>query len=265
MKKCVCLISMGLGLTVLAGIPQAITYHGVLMRQGGYAEKRTLLSLTFSLYEGATNTVPVWARTIPVSIAQDGSFYTELRDDAGSVPKGMDGTKTLVDALAAMRETPEVGLTPPGAGEIAPRQKLEMGVRAARAVRARVADEVVCKNGIQLEGARVAELNASQLTAGAFAVVGNGKCTFSGAGERDVGGGNAVVTVAGVKPAAPATEVRESFQGAYTTDNAPCDMTLTYASEKNGAFSVIVPKGGKVVKKADGSAAHVVSGTLFAK
>ena len=265
MKKCICLMAMGLGLTVLGAIPQVITYRGVLAsnKPFTFTDGKAVLKLTFSLYDGAS-TAPVWARTIPVTVAANGAFYTELKDDAGSLPQGVADSK-LADVLSKMKGVPELGLTPPDAAEIKPRQKLTMGVRAARAVKAQAADVVNGRNGIAFDGVRVGELSASMLTVSNLTVVGNGKCTFSKAETRTVGGGNATVTVGNVKPGAPATEVREAFQGEYTTDNAPCDMALTYASEKNGAFSVIVPRGGKVVKKTNGRAANVVSGTLFAK
>ena len=244
-----------------AAIPQVITYRGVLASNKSFtfADGKAVLKLTFSLYDGAS-TAPVWARTIPVTVAANGAFYTELKDDAGSLPQGVADSK-LADVLAKMRGVPELGLTPPDAAEIKPRQKLTMGVRAARAVKAQAADVVNGRNGLAFDGVRVAELSASMLTVSNLTVVGNGKCTFSRAENRTVGGGNATVTVGGVKPGAPATEVKEAYQGAYTTASAPCDMVLTYGSGNHGAFSVILPKGGVV----SGSSASVKSMTRFAR
>ena len=243
-----------------AAIPQVITYRGVLAsrRPFEFQDGKEVLKLTFSLYDGAS-TVPVWARTIPVTVAVNGAFYTELKDDAGSLPQGVADSK-LADVLPKMKGVPELGLTPPDAAEIKPRQKLTMGVRAARAVKAQAADVVNGKNGIAFDGVRVGELSASMLTVSNLTVVGNGKCTFSRAENRTVGGGNATVTVGGVRPNDNAATVGSAYQGAYTTEDAPCDMAITYQSEKHGAFSVILPKGGRV----SGGSAEVKSMTRFA-
>ena len=281
MKKCICLMTMGIGLTVLAAVPQAITYRGVLRRAGGGEAGRTLLEMTFRLYESGVDNSgrykegvgkPLWGRTMAVPVDFDdsgsnGTFYVELRDDAGGFPLDVDRNAKLVDVLAAMKNWPELGLTPPGSTqEIKPRQKLEVGVRAVRAVQAHAADAVASKSTVALDGVRVGELAASRLTAQNLSVLGNGKCTFSTTESRTVGGGNATVTVGGVKPNAPASEVKESYQGAYTTQRAPCDMALTYSSENFGAFSVIVPKGGVVSDGApSGSAPSVKSMTRFAR
>ena len=248
MKKCICLMAMGLGLTVLGAIPQVITYRGVLASKKAYEfqDGKAVLKLTFSLYDGAS-TVPVWARTIPVTVAVNGAFYTELKDDAGSLPQGVADSK-LADVLPKMKGVPELGLTPPDAAEIKPRQKLSMGVRAARAVKAQAADVVNGRNGIAFDGVRVGELSASMLTVSNLTVVGNGKCTLSKAETRTVGGGNATVTVGGVKPKTHAWNFGSAYGGAYTTERAPCDMAITYDSAKFGAFSVLLSKGGRIRK-----------------
>ena len=288
MKKCICLMAMGLGLTVLGAVPQAITYRGVLRRAGGGAPGRTLLEMAFRLYESGVDSSgrykegvgkPLWGRTMVVPVDFDasgsnGTFYVELRDDAGGFPLDIDRNAKLVDVLAAMKNWPELGLTPLGptqlnplgsTQEIKPRQKLEVGVRAVRAVQAHAADAVACKSNVALDGVRVCELAASRLTARNLSVLGNGKCTFSTTESRTVGGGNATVTVGGVRPNDDAATVGSAYQGAYTTEAAPCDMALTYSSENFGAFSVIVPKGGIVSDGApSGSASSVKSMTQFA-
>ena len=243
-----------------AAIPQAITYRGVLASNKSFAftDGKTVLKLTFSLYDGAS-AAPAWARTIPVTVSENGVFYTELKDDAGSLPQGVADSK-LADVLSKMKGVPELGLTPPDSTEIKPRQKLAMGVRAARAVRAKAADVVNGKNGLAFDGVRVGELSASMLTVGSLAVVGSGTCTFSKAEDRTIGGGNATVTVGGVRPNDDAATVGSAYEGAYVTERAPCDMALTYLSEKHGAFNVILPKGGKV----SGSSAAVKGVTRFA-
>lgn len=241
-------------------IPQVITYRGVLASKKPFEfqDGKAVLKLTFSLYDGAS-TAPVWARTIPVTVATNGAFYTELKDDAGILPQGVAYSK-LADELSKMKGVPELGLTPPDSTEIKPRQKLTMGVRAARAVKSRAADVVNGRNGLAFDGVRVCELSADMLTVSNLTVVGNGKCTFSRAEDRTVGGGNATVAVGGVCPSDDAAAVDSAYQGAYTTEDAPCDMAITYQSEKHGAFSVILPKGGKI----SGSSAAVKSMTRFA-
>ena len=133
----VCALCAG-GLAAFAAVPQAITYRGVLTRTSGY-DRPMMLELTFRLYDSKAPEKALWARTMRVPVDTNGVFYAELSDANGSDPDGIGFT--LADAMGAIKGTPEIGLTPPKAAELKPRQQLATGVRAARAARAKAADE----------------------------------------------------------------------------------------------------------------------------
>ena len=79
--------------------------------------------------------------------------------------------------------------------------------------------------------------------------------------RRDLGGGTTEITVRDVKasrPNWPASFADGGFR--YTTTSAPCDMILTYDG-KDGAFSVIVPAGGKI--EGGNAAVQTIYGTAF--
>ena len=78
---------------------------------------------------------------------------------------------------------------------------------------------------------------------------------------RELGGGDSQITVRDVtasRPNWPVSFTERSFK--YATTSAPCDMILTYEG-KDGAFSVIVPAGGKIEGK--DSDAQTIYGTAF--
>ena len=126
-----------LSLSSLAAMPEALTYRGVLDWTGRDTEKPTSLAMTFRLYDSLTPDRALWARTMRVPVSTNGVFYAELSDANGNDPDGI-GFK-LVDAMAAIKGTPEVGLTPPDSEELRPRQKLGTTPRAARSKTSRPA------------------------------------------------------------------------------------------------------------------------------
>ena len=249
--------------TATAAVPQVLTYRGVLARTGGFMQPESLL-VTFSLYDGDSQTA-VWARQINVAVDTSGAFYTELRDDAGSVPQGAPNT-SLVDALAGIAGTPEIGIRPPQcAADLQPRQRLEWNARAGRAVVAKAADLFESPNGVLFTGgAQVDELNARDLTASN--VIAKGTCTLLRQGVRTVGGAHSTTTVKGVRPETDAGTAKEGVRGVFTAGSATCDMAITYDSP-NGAFTVLVPKGGKIVSSggAESQLPQVRTATLFGK
>ncbi len=250
-----------LAATAHAAVPEILTYRGQLARTGGFAEDGENLSLTFKIYDSEAPSVVLWGRTVVATVDKDGIFYTELKDDNGAAVAGATYT-ALVDAVAAAKGAIEIGLTPPGAGEIAPRQTLTTGVRAARAARTKAVDVFYAENRVMANAAAVDDLIVSSVT------VTNGVaelppvCCLEPVAEQSLGGGSGTVTIKGLSPARAASPVAPASSGCYTTGSASCDMALTYENDE-GAFSVLLPKGCQV----DGSAGNVrtVSATAFGK
>ena len=260
MKTIVSLIAALLSGGLIADVPQALTYRGVLTRTGGY-DRATALELTFRLYDSRNPVKALWARTMRVPVDTNGVFYAELKDTNGTDPDSIGFS--LGDAMGKIKGTPEVGLTPPDAPELKPRQQLKTSVRAARAVRTKAADVALAPAGVYAQGVDIdtAVLEGVTVWPGAkFAAFPN-KCTLTQMKARDIGGGASSVTVRDIRAARPNWPVSfdpSSFK--YTTESAPCDMILTYEGE-DGAFNVIVPAGGKIV---DGdSSVQTVCGTAF--
>ena len=203
---------------VLAAVPQALTYRGVLTRTSGY-DRPTSLELTFRLYDS---------------------------------------------------KAPEIGLTPPKAAELKPRQQLATGVRAARAARTKAADVVLAPTGAYADGVFIDTAAAQDVTVlpGAALAAFPARCTLtpvktpdSDGNERKLGGAQSEIIVRDLTAADPNWPVsfsRSNFK--YTTAAAPCDMILTYEGD-DGAFSVIVPKDGIVEGKDSG--VQTIYGTAF--
>lgn len=246
-----------------AEVPQVLTYRGVLQRTGGYGSG-TALEMTFRLYDSAAPETALWARTMRVPVDADGVFYAELADANGSDPDGIG--YTLADALGAVKGTPEIGLTPPDAPELAPRQALSTSVRAARAARAKAADAVYAPTGAYAGGVDIdtAAVGSVTVVYGAALASFPPSCTLTklGLGQtRELGGGTTEITVRDVqasRPNWPASFAERSFT--YATDSAPCDMILTYEGA-DGAFNVILPAGGGLAG-ANG-AVQTIYGTAF--
>ena len=229
--------------TANAAVPEVLTYRGQLSRTGGFAERGENLTLTFKIYDSAAPATVLWGRSVVASVDSNGVFYAELKDDNGAAVQGATYT-ALVDAVAAAKGAIEVGLTPPGAGEITPRQTLTTGVRAARAARTKAVDIFYAQNRIMAESAAIDELIVNSVT------VTNGSAQLP-----------PVCYLEGLSPARSAWPYVPASQGCYMTPNASCDMVLTYENDE-GAFSVILPKGCRV----DGSSTtqvRTVNATAF--
>ena len=247
--------------TASAAVPEVLTHRGQLARTGGFSAQGENLALTFKIYDSAAPATVLWGRSVIVKADSDGIFYAELKDDNGAAVQGATYT-SLVDAVAAAKGAIEVGLTPPGAGEITPRQTLTTGVRAARAARTKAVDVFYAENRIMAQGAAVDELVVNSVT------VTNGSaqlppvCYLEPVAAQSVGGGNGKVTVKGISPARSAWPYAPASKSCYTTPNAACDMALTYENNE-GAFSVLLPKGCKV--EGDSAAVRTVNATAFGK
>lgn len=254
------LIALLLPMAAVAGIPEVITYRGVLGLPPD-TESPLYLDMAFSLYDSAVSNAPAaWSRTINnVPVATNGAFAVELSDDGGG------GTK-LVDALARMKGAPEVGLRLRKLGndfadELKPRQRLQNTVRAARASRAQAADRFVAERGVTMETVQTEMLSAKNLTVGGALTV-DGACgLLSSEEEREIGGVGSTVRVKGVRALHPPHFVRAALSENYATTSAPCDLLLTYEDEGR-VFNVIVPRGGRIAA-AQGTTNSVVAATEF--
>ena len=242
-------------------VPETLTYRGQLSRTGGFQEGGENITLTFRIYDSMNPSVVLWGRTVFTAVDRTGVFYAELKDDNGSVVEG-SVHKSLVDAVAAVKGAVEIGLTPPGAGEISPRQTLTTGVRAARAARTKAVDVFYAKNRVMASGMSIDEVCANSIT------VTNGVahlphiCFLAQVAKQSLGGGDGTVTLKGLSPARAASPYSPASIGCYATTSASCDMALTYEDEE-GAFSVLLPKGCQIGGAT--SAARTVSATAFGK
>ena len=252
-----------LATAAFADVPQVLTYRGVLKRTGGFA-RATSLEMTFRLYDSKSPDTALWARTMRVPVDTNGVFYAELSDQNGNDPDGIG--YPLADVMGAIKGTPEIGLTPPDASELKPRQKLATAPRAARAARTKAADVVYAPTGAFAQGVNIDTAVANSITVqkGASLAAFPPNCSLTKFDEprpRELGGGDSQITVRDVtasRPNWPVSFTERSFK--YATTSAPCDMILTYEG-KDGAFSVIVPAGGKIEGK--DSDAQTIYGTAF--
>ena len=242
-------------------VPELLTYRGQLTRTGGFAENGENLTLTFKIYDSAASATPLWGRSLVATVDKYGVFYAELKDDNGAIVQGATYT-SLVEAVAAAKGAIEIGLTPPNATEITPRQTLTTGVRAARAARTKAVDVFYAQNLVAVEKAAVDELLVSSVTVTNGAAQLPPVCYLASAQEQSVGGSNGKVTVKGLSPARAAYPYAPAASGCYTTGAASCDMVLTYENDE-GAFTVLLPKGCQV--QGDTSATRTVSATAFGK
>ena len=242
-------------------VPELLTYRGQLTRTGGFAENGENLTLTFKIYDSAASATPLWGRSLVATVDKYGVFYAELKDDNGAIVQGATYT-SLVEAVAAAKGAIEIGLTPPNATEITPRQTLTTGVRAARAARTKAVDVFYAQNLVAVEKAAVDELLVSSVTVTNGAAQLPPVCYLASAQEQSVGGSNGKVTIKGLSPARAAYPYAPASSGCYTTGAASCDMVLTYENDE-GAFTVLLPKGCQV--QGDTSATRTVSATAFGK
>ena len=243
-----------------AGVPQVLTYRGVLERPQG--SEAGAMELTFRIYDTAEPEVALWARTLRVPVDEDGVFYAELSDAEGTDPDGIN--RSLADVLGAVKRSAEIGLTPPDAEELSPRQRISTGVRAALAARTQAADVVYAPAGAVADGVTIdaAAVGSVTVQEGATLAAFPKECTLTRVEDRELGGGaGSSITVRGVsvaRPNWPASFKQDGFK--YAPDKAPCDMFLTYDGP-DGAFNVIVPAGGRV--EDGGSQAQTICGTAF--
>ena len=100
--KAVLVLAAGLALAAVAwaGVPQVLTYRGVLERPQG--SEAGAMELTFRIYDTAEPEVALWARTLRVPVDEDGVFYAELSDAEGTDPDGIN--RSLADALGAVKQ-----------------------------------------------------------------------------------------------------------------------------------------------------------------
>ena len=219
------------------------------------------MELTFRLYDSKAPEKALWARTLRVPVDADGVFYAELNDREGNDPDGIG--RSLADAMGLVKGAPEIGLTPPDANELKPRQRLSTAPRAARASRTSAADVVYAPAGAVAGGVFIDSAAVGSVTVqeGATLKAFPKDCTLTRVEDRALGGLGSSITVRDVKSVRsnwPANFTQDSFK--FTTQSAPCDMILTYDGP-DGAFNVIVPAGGKV--EDGGSAAQTIYGTAF--
>lgn len=227
-----------------AASPAALTYRGVLSRV--WDEPMTgVWPITFSVYDSLRPDTLLWRRTIPTKVKADGTFYTEISDDAA--PATVLHDVTLADALSSTKGVPEIAVSMDGgATEMKPRQRLATWVRATRALRTRGVDLAVVENNAVVPGAAgVNELYAKRVTVAEDS--GSGfpdQCHLLPMRSRLLGGTGSAVTVKDIRlsrPAWPAMTGTEAFTG-----KAACDAIATYENA-DGAFSLIVPGGGTIV------------------
>lgn len=259
-KMLIAVLAAGMAAGALGAVPQVLTYRGVLAAPEGAAGTGAL-ALTFRLYDSLAPGTALWARTIRVPVDEDGVFYAELTDKEGTDPDGIG--HSLADAMGMVKGTPEIGLTPPDAEELSPRQKISTGVRAALAARTAAADVVLAPAGaladkVTIDAAAVASVTVEEgATLAAFPKA----CTLTRLPQRELGGKGSSITVRDLATARPNWPVNFATNGfKYVTDEAPCDLFLTYDGP-DGAFSVIVPAGGRI--EDGGSKSQTIYGTAF--
>jgi len=252
-------IAGGTSFSLSAAVPEVLTYRGQLWRTGGFAAGGENLTLTFKIYDSEAPETVLWGRTVVAAVDTNGVFYAELKDDNGAAVQGASYT-ALVDAVAAAKGAIEVGLTPPGAGEISPRQTLTTGVRAARAARTKAVDVFYAENRVIAQRAAIDELLVNSVTVTNGAAQLPPVCYLAPVAEQSVGGGKGTVTIKGLSPARAASPYAPASSGCYTTGSAACDMALTYENNE-GAFSVLLPKGCQV--QGASGASRTVSATAF--
>ena len=232
-KLAMTVLAAALGVaTANAAVPEVLTYRGQLTRTGGFAAGGENLTLTFKVYDSAAPAAVLWGRSVVVKVDTNGVFYAELKDDNGAAVQGATYT-ALVDAVAAAKGAIEVGLTPPGAGEITPRQTLTTGVRAARAARTKAVDVFYAENRIMAQEAAIDELVVNSVT------VTNGSaqlppvCYLAPVAAQSVGGGNGKVTIKGLSPARSAWPYAPASKSCYTTSGAVRTVNATAFGKAN--------------------------------
>lgn len=236
MKKSVVLgIALATAGLLQAAVPNVLIYHGQLAKAGEKLDGRAL-QMTFSIYDGAEATTPVWTFTDAVKLGINGEFTAELKDDK------------LADKLAKVAGDAYIALTPAGGTEF-PRQKLELYPRAARAARAKSADAAYAKQNVYAKTATIGWAGVESLTVpeGGEAILPT-DCTLSGDKEHTLGGAKTTEVI--VKKV---TTQRDAYPAAFAGSTSGCfvstatasDMIVVYDDE-DGAYSLVLPKGSAV-------------------
>ena len=240
---------------LMAAVPSKLSYRGVLAwsNNGKDVPRSGAESITFRLYD--RNSVSngemkvVWARELSVAVDSNGVFYTELNDAEGI--NRLPGSPSLADALASCDGEVELGLQPEGMGELRPRQRFSLYVRATRAARAGAADYAYTPSGLLAPG-----LSADEVTTGGVTVPKGGHvavpgaCRFSSMPARIVGGYEktalSLEQVRTLRPSLPYDRGCFVHLPENPLDTALSDLLITYENEQ-GAYNAIVPRGGRVV------------------
>ena len=151
MNMTVKMIVAGVGMAAALGasaMTEAIAYYGKIRNADGAPfDRPQQMAMTFRIYDSMNSQVVLWARTIPVRVETDGSFYAELSDQNGAPPASGAPAKgqTLVRACANAQGAIQIGLTPPDSAEFSPRQLLSSYPAADYAVYARTAPKATFK------------------------------------------------------------------------------------------------------------------------
>lgn len=101
-------------------VPYSFNYQGVLRGGSGELLGAVQKTVEFRLYKEAVNGSPLWGRSYTVLLDTNGLFNVELTDANGSIIIANAKLQTVISGNAALY----LGLTVPGASEIAPRQQL---------------------------------------------------------------------------------------------------------------------------------------------
>lgn len=228
---------------VASAVPEAISYRGRITRTAAVGKADlTSVQLTFRLYDSLRPDTALWGRTVSVGVETNGIFYVELTDDLGS--NALKTDMKLVDALAAVVGEAELGLTPAGAAEF-PRQRLSRYVRSYQAGRANAIAHVDARRQFVADRLEAIEAQATEAVTVGNIVAASTPCRLERTVSRELGGDKAKVEVLG-----GVSGWRTFYpydKGLFTTASAANDTMLSYES-KNGAFNVIVPRGGAVTR-----------------
>ena len=151
MNMTVKMIVAGVGMAAALGasaMTEAIAYYGNIRNADGTPfDRPQQMAMTFRIYDSMNSQVVLWARTIPVRVETDGSFYAELSDKNGApLASGAPAKdQTLARVCANAQGAIQIGLTPPDSAEFSPRQLLSAYPAADYAVYAKGAPKATFK------------------------------------------------------------------------------------------------------------------------
>ena len=123
----------------------SLAYRGKLVSTGSARlSPRTAMAIEFRLYRNAEpgETAPLWGRRMPVKFDEQGQFYVELNDSAGTPVERAAYTNLAEAVVSVAGGDVYISLTPFEHGEILPRKRLGGIHRAERAGCAAKADRV---------------------------------------------------------------------------------------------------------------------------